>query len=109
MRIHEIIGIACFSDTVGILVCNDYPPLKIAQNASPRSKMQEVPRCFNVWDLSSPAVGKPSQHAWGEIQKMKKTSITDHAGALMGLTGPRSGGCSGYAAWKKPRPNIWKH
>jgi hypothetical protein len=39
---------------------------------------------------------------------MRRTSITDHAGVLMGSTGPRSGGYSGYVAWKKPRPNTWK-
>jgi hypothetical protein len=108
-RIHEIIGIARSSNTVGILVWNDYPPLRIAQSAIPRSKMQEVPQSFSVWDQSSPTMNKPSQHAQGEIQKMRKTSITDHAGALTGLTGPRSGECSGCVAWKKPRPNIWKH
>jgi hypothetical protein len=41
-----------------------------------------------------------------EIQKVKRTSITDHAGVLMGSTGPRSGGYSGCVAWRKPRPNT---
>jgi hypothetical protein len=40
----------------------------------------------------------------GEIQKMRKTSITDHASALMGLTGPRSGGCSGCTPGRSRGP-----
>jgi hypothetical protein len=83
--------------------------LKIAQSAILRSKIQEVLQFFSVWDQGNPAMNKTSQHIQWEIQKMRRTSITDHAGVLMGLAGPRRGGYNGCVTWKKPRPNTWKH
>jgi hypothetical protein len=83
--------------------------LKIAQSAILRSKIQEVLQFFSVWDQGDPAMNKTSQHIQWKIQKMRRTSITDHAGFLMGSTDLRSGGYSGCATWKKPRPNTWKH
>jgi hypothetical protein len=83
-----------------------YLPLRIAQNAILRSKIQDVPRFFSVWDQGNPAMNKTSQHTQREIQKMRRTSITDRAGVLMGLTDPKSGGYSGCATWKKLRPNT---
>jgi hypothetical protein len=83
--------------------------LKIAQNAILRSEIQGAPQFFSVWDQSSLVVNKSRHHAQGEIQKMKKIGVTDHAGALMGSTGLRSGGCSGCVAWNMPRPNTWKY
>jgi hypothetical protein len=64
---------------------------------------------FSAFGTRNPAMNKTSRHIQWEIQKMRRTSITDHAGVLMGSTGPRSGGYSGCATWKKPRPNTWKH
>jgi hypothetical protein len=83
--------------------------LKIAQNAILRSKIREAPQSFSVWNQSSLVVNMSRKHAQGEIQKMKKIGVTDHAGALMGSNGLRRGGCGGCTAWKKPRPSTWKH
>jgi hypothetical protein len=105
-RIHEIIGIARSSNIAGIPVWKDYLPLRIVQNAILRSEIQEAPRFFSVWDQGNPAINKTSWHIQQEIQKVRRTSITDHAGVLMGSTGPKSGGYSSCAAWKKPRPNT---
>jgi hypothetical protein len=55
--------------------------LKIAQNAILRSKRREAPQFFSVWDQSSLVVNMLRHHAQGEIQKMKKIGVTDHAGA----------------------------
>jgi hypothetical protein len=104
-----IIGIARSSCTAGIPVRKDYLPLKIAQSAILRKKIQEAPQFFSAWGQGSLTVNKTSRHVWWEIQKMEKIGVTDHVGALMGSTSLRSGGCSGYAAWKKPRPSTWKH
>jgi hypothetical protein len=105
-RIHETIGIARSSNIAGIPVWKDYLPLRIVQNAILRSKIQEAPRFFSVWDQRNPTMNKTSRHIQREIQKVRRASITDHAGVLMGSTGPRSGGYSGCAAWRKPRPNT---
>jgi hypothetical protein len=107
-KIHGIIGIARSLYTARILVWKDYLPLKIAQNAILRSEIRETPQFFSIWDQSSLVENKSRHHAQREIRKIKKTGVTDHAGALMGSTGPRSGGCSDCAAWKKPRPSTWQ-
>jgi flagellar biosynthesis/type III secretory pathway chaperone len=80
--------------------------LRIVHNAILKSKIQEAPRFFSVWDQGNPAMNKTSRHIQRKIQKLRRTNITDHAGVLMGSTGPRSRGYSGCAAWRKPRPNT---
>jgi hypothetical protein len=49
------------------VVLKDYLPLRIAQNAILRSKIQEAPRFFSVWDLGNPAMNKTSRHIQREI------------------------------------------
>jgi hypothetical protein len=51
-------------------------------------------------------MSKLSQHAERRSLKKKRTNITGRAGALMDLIVSRNAGCSGCAAWRKPRPNI---
>jgi hypothetical protein len=51
-------------------------------------------------------MSKLSHRAERRTLKKKRTDIIGRAGALMDLIIPRSIGCSGYAVWRKPRPNI---
>jgi hypothetical protein len=83
--------------------------LKIVQNATFISKIQEALQSFSVWDQNSLIMNKLRHHAQGAILRMKRTDITGHAGALMGSTDPRSEGYSGCVAWKKLKPSTWKH
>jgi hypothetical protein len=68
-KIHEIIGIARSSNTVGILVRKDYPPLRIAQSAILRSKIQEAPQFFSVWDQNGLVMNKSRHHAQGQFKR----------------------------------------
>jgi hypothetical protein len=53
---------------------------------------------FQRLGLVQPHHGQAKSSRMGGTQKVRKTNVTDHAGVLMGLTGPRSGGCNGCAA-----------
>jgi hypothetical protein len=47
-----------------------------------------------------------SHHAEGWTLKRRRISIIGHVGALIDLTVPKNTGYSGWAVWRKLRPDI---